>query len=39
MKSATTKQLRLILKKEKAFKILKLKGLHPDDLNQELNDI
>ena len=35
----TTEQLRLLLKKQENFWILKLKTLYPDGLNQELNDI
>ena len=35
----TTKELRLLLKERENFWILKLKTLHPDGLNQELNNI
>ena len=35
----TTKELRLLLKERENFWILKLKTLHPDSLNQELNNI
>ena len=39
-KSFTTiEQLRLLLKKRKNFRILKLKTLYTDGLNQERNDI
>ena len=35
---STTEKLRLLLKKQENFWILKLKTLYPDSLNQELND-
>ena len=35
----TTEELPLLLKKRENFRILELKTLYPDGLNQELNDI
>ena len=38
-KPTAAEQLQLILNKLRNFWILKPKTLHPDDLNQELNDV